>query len=498
MAKRFISIWFRHLIADWMIRRQPALKNAVFVVAASERGRMVVKAASTAARAKGIVMGMVVADCRAILPEVQVFPEIQGQVEKLLNALAEWCIRYTPVAAVDLPDGLLLDVSGCAHLWGGEHDYLKDIITRLSAFGYNVRVAIADTIGTAWAVCRYGKETPVIAPGCQIDALMALPPAALRLEAGTIQRLEKLGLCEVRSFINMPRRTLRRRFGDQLLCRLDQALGQEIEVLVPVQPIQPYQERLPCLEPIRTATGIEIALRQLLESLCGRLVKEEKGMRKCVFKGYRIDGNIQQIQIGTVRASRNVGHLFKLFEIKIPGIEPALGFELFILEATTVEDVSAEQETFWHLSEHNDQAISELLDKIAGKVGLHTISRFVPDEHYWPERSFKATTSLTEKATTTWRTDLPRPIHLLPQPELIEVTVPIPDYPPMLFVYKGKLHNITRADGPERIEQEWWLMEGLQRDYYCVEDEDGARYWLFRAGHYGSGDPQWFIHGFFV
>lgn len=498
MGKRFVSIWFRHLTADWMIRRHPELKDTPFVVVTSERGRMVVKAVSAPAQDKGIALEMVVADCRAILPELQVFNEEQGKVEKLLTALAEWCIRFTPVAAVDIPDGLLLDVSGCAHLWGGEQPYLKDIITRISAFGYHIRAAMADTVGAAWAIARYGMASPIIESGGQMDALMLLPPAALRLEPGIVQRLEKLGLYDIRSFIHMPRRALRRRFGDQLLSRLDQALGQEIEVLDPVVPLQPYQERLPSLDPIRTAGGIEVALRQLLVTLCLRLTKEEKGIRKCDFKGFRIDGNIQQIGIGTVRASRNVAHLFKLFEIKIPQLEPALGFELFVLDATTVEDVFAEQETFWHHSEHNDLAIAELLDKVAGKVGLHTISRYLPDEHYWPERSFRLAVSLAEKSVTTWRTDLPRPIHVLRDPEPIVVTVPIPDYPPMLFIYKSKLHNITNADGPERIEQEWWLNEGLQRDYYCVEDESGARYWIFRAGHYGIDDPQWFIHGFFV
>ncbi|HEY9178711.1 MAG TPA: DNA polymerase Y family protein, partial [Flavipsychrobacter sp.] len=282
MCRRFVAIWFYHLLADWVVRRNPELKDTPFVLAAPERGRMVIKATNTAAQAKGIYTGMVVADCRAILPSLQVLEDIPGKAEHLLNALAGWCIRYTPVAGIDLPDGLILDVSGCTHLWGGEQRYMEDITKRLNAFGYNIKIALADTIGAAWAVARYGRSGSIIEPGRQAEALMPLHPAALRLEPGIVQRLEKLGLYKIETFIKLPASALRRRFGQSLLTRLGQALGQEIEVVAPVQPPVPYQERLPCLEPIRTPAGIEIALQKLLETLCQRLQKEGKGLRKCV------------------------------------------------------------------------------------------------------------------------------------------------------------------------------------------------------------------------
>jgi len=482
-----------------MIRRQPELKNLPFVIAAPERGRMVIKAANTEAQAKGIDTDMVVADCRAILPTLQVFDDKPGDAAKLLNALAEWCLCYTPTVAIDGMDGLILDVSGCAHLWGGEKPYLKDIATKLRCFGYDVRLAIADTVGAAWAICRFGKASPIVEPHNQLEALMLLPPAALRLEAPILERLKKLGLYQIQNFINMPRKALRRRFGQSILTRLDQALGQEHETLLPIQPIEPYLERLPCPEPIRSPTGIEIALKKLLEQLCTRLAKEEKGLRKCVLKCYRIDGIMKQIEIGTSRPSRNVAHLFKLFDLKIAMIEPALGIEVFTIEAAIVEDISAIQDALWNFTEGgNGTAVGELLDRIAGKLGIDTIHRYLPDEHYWPERSVKLASSLSETPQTAWRRDLPRPIHLLPAPETIEVTVPMPDYPPMLFRYRDELHHVSKADGPERIEQEWWQAQGHYRDYYCVEDEKGRRYWLFRLGSYETGDPKWFIHGFFA
>jgi protein ImuB len=499
MAKRFLSIWFRHLTTDRQARRPGAVPGPL-VLTANVRGRVIITATNIEAEKHGISVGMAAADAKAIVPGLQVV-EDQGQAAKLLNAIGEWCIRYTPVVAVDMPDGLILDISGCAHLWGGERAYLKDIVTRLRDRGYDTRAAIADTIGAAWAVARFGKITPIIEPGVQASALLSLPPRALRLEPLISERLQKLGFYRVESFIGIPRSALRRRFGEGLLQRLDQALGQEEEVIIPLQPIAPYEERLPCLEPIRTATGIEIALQQLLETLCKRLRDEGKGIRTAVLKCYRVDGITVQAGIGTNRASHHTQHLFKLFELKLQCIEPALGIELFVLEAQKVEDISIEQESLWATGDRglDDISLAELLDRIACKVGADAIHRYLPQEHYWPERSVKTSASLLEKPATHWRTDRPRPTHLLAKPEPIEVTVPVPDYPPMLFIHNKKLHNIRKADGPERIEREWWLETGELRDYYQVEDEAGQRYWIFRSGQYETDKPSyWFIHGFFA
>jgi protein ImuB len=498
MSQRIVSIWFPYLIIDWALRRSPALKDRPFALAVHERNRRVIKAVNNLAEEKGIHIDMVVADGMAIVPELQILEYDAAQPQKLLSALAEWSIRYTPFVALDLPDGIIFDASGCTHLWGGEEKYLKNISDRFKNFGYKIRIAIADTIGTAWAVSRYGQNSSVVKSGEEALTLSLLPPAALRIEPDIVERFEKLGLTTIGSFINMPRTSLRRRFGQIILSRLDQALGAELEIMEPIKPIAPYQERLPSLEPICTATGIEIALKNLLEALCLRLSAESKGLRTCELRCYRVDGNIQKIEIGTNRPSRNVNHLYKLFEIKISQIEPDLGIELFILEAPVIEELSGMQETLWTTGSADETAVAELLDRLAGKTGGHTIHRYLPAEHYWPERSVKETTSVTEKPATVWRTDLPRPLHLLPVPELIEVSVPIPDYPPLLFKYKEILHRVKKADGPERIEQEWWIQAGLYRDYYCVEDDKGARYWVFRLGNYDLREPKWFLHGFFA
>jgi len=498
--KRYVAIWFGHLLTDRLATLRPELLGKAFVLTAPERGRMVIQASSPEAVAVGIGVKMVLADARALCPGLAVFDFDPGEAEKLLAQLAEWCLRYTPVASVDPPDGLVLDASGCTHLWKGERPYLKTILERLQQKGYHVRAAMADTIGAAWALARFGNTGSVARPGGQLEALLPLPPAALRLESTVTERMHKLGLAQIGDFVGMPRATLRRRFGQPLLDRIDQALGTLTEHLKPVIPVAIYQERLPCLEPVRTRKAIEMALEHLLKALAGRLQQDGMGLRKAVFKSFRIDGKVSEISIGTGRPSHNGQHIFRLFTEKIGTIAPGLGMELFILEAPVVEELDARQEKLWNEgSAHESTEVGNLLDRIAGRVGQGAIHRYLPDEHHWPERSIRQASSPDERPSTKWPQTGQRPIYLLPQPEPINVTAPVPDYPPMVFVYRGKVHQVKKADGPERIEREWWLETGLQRDYYRVEDEHGARYWLFRSGHYEhDGTPEWFMHGFFA
>jgi protein ImuB len=500
MPKRFVTIWFRHLKTDWHSHRQPELRSIPFVLAIPDHGRKIITATNTFAQQQGIEPGMVVADAKAILPSLKVIDDDPTLPEKLLKSIAKFCIRYTDAVTIDLPDGLILDVTGCAHLWGGEKNYISEINTRLTNRGYDVRATIADSIGTAWAIAHYGGSSPIIESGKQMEALLQLPPAALRLEPEVTDRLYKLGLRKISQFIDMPRAALRRRFGIFTLLRIDQALGNEEETIHPIIPIEPFRFRLPCLEPIITSIGIKIALERLLEMSCARLKAEGKGIRKAVFTGFRVDGKEEKIDVGTNRATANPKHLFKLFEEKIQSIEPALGIELFMLDATKTEKIFTRQEQLWNSTGGmDDPAIAELMDRLTNRFGSAPIMRYQPDEHHMPERSYKKADNLFSVGSWQLTVGRLRPLHLLQIPEAIEVTAPIPDYPPMNFRYKNQLHKIKKADGPERIEPEWWISEGRHRDYYAVEDEAGGRYWIFRAGHYAQDrSPNWFIHGFFA
>src|SRR5690348_9937960 len=189
MGKRFVSIWFPHLATDWFALRQPRLKTVPFVLRTSSHGRMVITAANSLAQSQGVFCGMVLADARALIPSLEVLDDKPDLIEKLLHRLAEWCIRFSPYVVVDTPDGLLLDVTGCTYLWGGDHQYLITMTNRLRDRGYTVRLAMADTIGACHAVARFGSRSFIIETGKQVDAILALPPESLRIEQDIIERL---------------------------------------------------------------------------------------------------------------------------------------------------------------------------------------------------------------------------------------------------------------------------------------------------------------------
>jgi protein ImuB len=305
----------------------------------------------------------------------------------------------------------------------------------------------------------------------------------------------------VGSFVKLKRSALRRRFGERLLQRVDQALGWESEAIVPLQPVEPYEERLPCMEPIVTRTGIEIALQKLLDALCERLRGEGLGLRNAVLRCYRVDNKVEIVEVNTGTPSSSPLHLFRLFEMKIGNVKPALGIELFVMTASNVEPVRPNQEAMWNASRTalEQYELTELLDRISVKAGVDAVYRYLPQESYLPERAVVRAASLAQQSQTGWWCNRPRPTVLLLKPEPIHVTAPIPDYPPMLFVYNNERHKIVKADGPERIEREWWLHDGEFRDYYTVEDDAGRRYWIFRLGAYADDNtPAWFVHGFFA
>ena len=500
-GRRYLSLWFRHLITDSHIRRQPAAKDDPFVFATREKNRDIVTFVSPVADTGGILPGMVLSDARLLLPGLSVVPG-EPDPGQILQRIALRCILYSPIVAVDPPDGLFLEITGCTHLWGGEANYYNEITGRMKAGGYDVRAAIADSPGAAWAFARHLYKPPIVPSGMDPAFLPQLPPTALRLSTPILDRLRSLGMSRIRHILDQPRTTLIPRFGKELLHRLDQAFGASEEALLPVVPPMDYRERLPCLEPVVTAGGIEFALSRLLEMLCHRLQREGKGLRTALFRCHRVDGRIMERTVSTTRATTSVIHLFKLYETKLADIEPDLGIEVFELDATVTEESSPGQEGLW--SGPGTTELAELLDRIAIRTGTDRLSRYFPAEHYWPERSYCRVTVDQHSADhpgaePQWSAE-PRPLCLYDPPEPITVTAPIPDYPPMNFRHRGTLYKVTAANGPTRIENEWWIDNARPRDYYTVEDETGARYWIFRSGHYADDTEPvlWFLHGLFA
>lgn len=500
MGKRFVVIWLPYMHTDLLAVRERDLHQHPFVLKESFHGKMVIRAMNLPAQRLGLTKGQAIADARAIASDLRVKDMDESMATKALEKLGRWCIRFSPIVSLDPPDGLILEASGCAHLWGGEEKYLQAIKERIEGFGFSIRIAMADTICVAWALAHYGALQVHIAHNRSMPDFLELPVAALRIDDTTQDQLQILGLRNIRQLIALPLTVLGKRFPALLCERIKQASGEIAEYITPIELPEPFAIRLPCMEPIITRTGVNIALEKAMTDLIQQLQQHQLGIRKAMFTAFAADGKQYDAEIMTNRPSLNTTHLLKLFALRLDRIEYSAGIDVFMLTATLTESYQPAQEKIWKgPAGLQHQHIAEWVDQISMRYGTTAVSRYLPSAHHLPEKAYRESAGLQEQCSSPWHVPARRPIQLVHPPEIIEVTAPIPDYPPMLFRHKGKLHKIITADGPERIEQEWWVGSGKHRDYYIVEDEEGKRYWLFRSGHYDEAKTYtWYLHGYFV
>jgi len=515
-----------------------------FATIADAAGRRLLAAVNSAATTAGLAPGMPLADALSFFPGLATAAAELAEDAAALRRLAEWCGRYSPWTAPDGVDGVRIEITGSAHLWGGERALAADLIARLDHRHVSGRIAIADTLGAALAMARFaeGKAPVILPPGDCRAALAPLPVEALRLDPVTAQGLRRVGLKRIGDLYAMPRDALARRFGETIARRLDQALDNLPEPLSPLGEVPTRRVRLSFAEPITEPTDLMLATERLTADLVQRLVREGTGARRVDLGFHRVDGRVERIRLGTARPSRDPRHLAALFKERLDTVDPGLGVEDMILAAFAVEPLPAEQiGLLGHPAGSEASGIAPLLDRLGNKLGLAAVSRLEPRESHIPERaSVRVQPHLTlpiadavgplplppkgrrgpasspspllgaERAGVRWGTSNkpPRPIRLFEPPEPVEAFWLLPDDPPFRFAWRRRRHRVTRADGPERIADEWWQpaasgadpREGGDaiRDYYRVEDEEGRRFWLFRAGLHGNDrPPRWFVHGVF-
>ena len=512
-------------------------------------------ALNPSARRSGLVSGDLLSNARSKVLDLQVCQADPAADADALNRLALWAMRYAPFVApwneASGADGLFIDMTGAAHLVGGEARLLVDLDRRLSAFGLAPRLAIAGTPGTAWALARYGcmgdrtgGRTPgtILAPGAEAEALRPLPLAALRLPDATLSLLRRLGLRRIADVIGAPRAPLAARF-EALLLRLDQALGRVPEPLVPAILPPVYRAQAAFAEPIVSHEHVLEAATRLLDSLAADLANDSVGARVLRLMLFRVmpeacfqhDGQVQSIEIGLAAPSRDVRHIARLIALRLDRAADALdadfGFEAAALHVLAAEPLADRQAplTMDEAAAHPDalaEALAQLVDRLQQRLGPGAVRQLHPHQSHIPERAngvrplasgLRASLKRggegsdpvsasgereSEQHTSQWIADTPRPLLLLSRPEPAEVVALIPEGPPRQLRWRGVRHQIVHAQGPERIAPEWWRQpagDAAERDYYTVEDSAGRRFWLYRAGVYGRGTspPQWFIHGVF-
>ena len=502
VMKRVVSVWLPRLAIERLRRSGFAPPDDVpFAIASSGQLRRIT-AVNPAARRAGIATGMNVADAMAVFPGLALASADDAADRAVLDRLADWCSHYTPWAAVDPWThgfGLWLDVSGCAHLFGGEAGLVSHLTGRLRQLGFSARAALADTPGAAWAWARFGsKDHPCLPPGGQRGALAPLPVTALRLLPDTAATLSGLGLRRVGDLYGLPLAGLVARFGREVTHRLDQALGHESEPVSPRRPPPSHAVHATFAEPIARPEDVAEAVRRLLERLCRQLEKEGLGLRRLEAMVFRVDATTRSITIGTSRASHDPRHLYRLLGEDLLALEAGFGIETVRLSALDVAPQDAEQRAMENAADGGGEEFARLLDSLGNRLGFGRIVRLVPQQSHVPERAVMQLPPASPVPLISWLRRR-RPVRLFTRPEPVEAVAPVPDSPPVMFRWRNRSHRVVRADGAERIAGEWWRRVVPERDYYVVEDEAGRRFWLYREGVYGADPaPRWYLHGIFA
>ncbi|TAJ71116.1 MAG: DNA polymerase Y family protein [Phenylobacterium sp.] len=518
-------------IANWRRRNPQSDAPPDGPLALIETVRQVrrLSAVSPEAAKLGLYVGQKATDAMALVPELTT-AEAEPDADALaLTALVDWCVRFSPAVAADRPDGLFLDISGVAHLWGGEAELMADFRDRLAGAGLPFRLAIADTPGAAWALAHFGRDGTIARPNGQAELIQSLPPAALRLDPEAAAQIERLGLRRLGQLMEIPRAPLGRRFGARTLERLDQALGRSPEALAFRRPPTPWVARLAFFEPISAPEDMERVTQDVAAKLCARLEAESHGGRRFEIAFHRVDGKALTLAVGLSLAGRDARRIARLFQPKLETVDPGFGIESVTLAAYAVEPVGGRQTRIdAGLDAAVEDGLAPLVDRLANRLGPCAVWRAVPAESHVPELAVEREPAILHRAAERggggprnavegawgapetkarpWDREAPRPVRLFRRPEPLEQVVALlPDDPPVQFRWRGRLHRVQRAEGPERIGEEWWKADigdvsvDHVRDYYRVEDAEGGRFWLFRAGLYsGEAGPKWWLHGLFA
>lgn len=521
-------------IERWRKTKSDAPEAPVVLVIEAAHGQLI-HAVTAAAAMRGAQPGMRLTDARALDPGLLAEAADPAGDAALLQRLARWAGRWSPLVEMDGSDGLRLDASGVAHLFGGEAGLVRDMEMRFAALGLTARVAIASTAAAAWALARYHSSprrgegrmrgldgcedegAPSPRPASQsrplpagerdlMDALAPLPVAALRLDARSVQILERLGLKTIGQLAEVPRKSLQRRFrgAENPLDALDRALGRRDEPLTAERAEPPPRALLRLAEPATHAEAGPQALARLVPDLARQLQARRLGARRLHLVGYRVDGSIAGTGVATAIPSREPKHLHRLLADKAASLDPQFGFDAFVLTASWCEPLAAAQASLVEAPD-SDAEIARLVDRLSVKLGPERVRMPVAVASHVPERASGWVSAVADslRCSDVPRTSCaPRPHHLLDRPEAIAVVYATPQGMPRRFVWRRQVHDIARVEGPERIAPEWWRERSTARlrDYYRVEDDAGRRYWIFRQGVIGDGRggaPLWFLHGLF-
>ncbi|AGT09074.1 Y-family DNA polymerase [Paracoccus aminophilus] len=487
MRRRIVSMWFPRLASDRALRLRPV--DGPFALVARQGNTDRLHDLNHQAEAQGLERAMTLAEARAFCPGLRTAPADLAADARFLAGLRRWALRYSPWVGLEGTDGLVLDISGAAHLVGGEAALLEELRARLGRSRVELRLGLADTRGAAWALAHFDEGQA--APGDTAARLAALPVAALRLDPESTAALERFGLRSIGALAEAPRAPLARRFGPALLMRLDQAMGDQPEAIAPAPEAPTYAMRLTLPEPIGLVSDVMAGLERLLDGLCAKLKAQEAGTRVLRLTLRRVDQHSQIVPLRLAAPMRDPARILPLFAPALEKVDAGFGIDQLRLEAVLVEPLALAQIGD---SEAAPEQFDNLLTRLGTRIGLDNLRCFAPVESHLPDRSFRLVPAAGFGPGSRWAAGRPRPLRLF-RPEAIAASGATP---PERFRWRGMRLSTGRASGPERIAPEWWQShEGWQsglRDYWRVETLQGRRLWMF----YTPQKPGWFIEGEFA
>jgi len=498
MKRRMLSLWFPHLAAERAMRSNRSINHqASFAVVGMRKSALRLCSINRKAEAQGLRCGMALADARAIFPTLITEEEHPKRDEAFLRTLTRWSMAYTPWVVVDGSDGLTLDITGCDHLFGGEEQMTRVMAARLRALRLTVRWSVADTRGAAWALARFLPEPTIVPSGMTRQAVSGLPVSALQIDEATATTLSRLGLQKISDIASMSRGGLTRRFGAELMRRLDQVMGVEPEPVTPVQLTTPYAVRLVLPEPVGKTEDVMAAINRLLDRLCQRLKRDQRGATRLSFAIQRTDHSEGVVELVLARPTDEPKRILRLFEPQIDKMDAGFGIEAMRLHVSATEPLVPEQSSTQSHVQREKHAIADLIGRLGNRIGFDRVTRFLPAESHIPERAFIVSPAAYSPATNFPCTTPERPLVLF-GPEPIDTHDKM--IPPSVFRWRGVLFLTEHSIGPERIAPEWWWDDphwrnGV-RDYWFIQTAEGRRLWLFHA----KGDETrggWFAHGMF-
>ncbi len=495
-------------------RSQPRkrLDPQALLLVSTTHGKQYVADCCERADGFGVRAGMTVAHACSLLQgaKVGLRPHTPADDETKLTSLACWAIRFSPVVAPDPPDGLLIDIAGGEHLFGGEAGLARTVFDSLGRLGFPARVAVAPTFGCARAVARFGRRpiARVAADGVR-EALETLPLAAMRIEAATCVALNEMGIERIGQMLDLPREELATRFGIGLLETIDQAIGRSVEVIEPVKVSAPLEVTHVFGGPVVAIDSILVVIRKLLDDLIAMLKRQQDGVRFLMVELVRPRLEPECVSFQLTYPSCNADHLWSMLRPQLERVNLGYGVEEIFVRTTHVGRIVDEQFTLWpddfvDTSKGPSASFGELVDQLVQRLGGRAVSQVSPRAMYVPERAFRRTgpnetqpTGSTKNASDVVYA-APRPSRLLKIPERIRVIAMVPDGPPAWLEWQGVSYTVKSSLGPERIAFPWWENgPSPTRDYYMVEDELGRWLWVFRE--LGTGDElgtaEWYVHG---